>query len=125
MSLINRSTWVKQESATLIDNIFANRFASLDKTFQCPIYTDKTDHFLIFQVDCSPKYNKLVKDSLQRNLSERNKQAFREALATLDWKEIYDKNDAQGAFSTFHSIVLKLYNKHFPKDKNKNNLYNT
>ena len=81
------------------------------------IYTDITDHFPIVHVDCSSKYNKPVKDSVQRNLSERKKQAFREALATLDWKEIYDENDAQGAFSSFHSIVLKLYNKHFPKRK--------
>ena len=61
----------------------------------------------------------------QWNISESNKQAFREVLATLDWKEIYDLNDAQCAFSTFHSIIPKLYNKHFFKNKNKNNLYNT
>ena len=117
MSLINRPTRVKQESATLIDNIFTNSFASPDKTFQCLIYTDITDHFPIVHVDYSSKYNKPAKDSVQRNLSERNKQAFREALATLKWKEIYDENDAQGAFSAFHSIVLKLYNKHFSKRK--------
>ena len=110
MSLINGPTRVKQKAATLIDNIFTNSFASPDKTFQCLIYTDIIDYFPIVHVDCSFKYNKPVKDSVKKN-----KQAFREALATLDWKEIYDENDAQGAFSSFHSIVLKLYNKHFPK----------
>ena len=57
MALINRPTRVKQESATLIDNIFTNSFASSVKTFQCLIYTDITDHFPIVQVDCSSKYN--------------------------------------------------------------------
>ena len=50
-------------------------------------------------------------------MSERNKQAFLHAISTCDWKSIYDENDAQNAFSTFHSVLLKCYNKHFPKQK--------
>ena len=83
------------------------------------IYTDITNHFPIVHVDCSSNYNKPVKDSVQRNLSGRNKHASRETLATLDWKEIHGENNTQGAFSAFHSIVLKLYNKHCLKGKSK------
>ena len=106
-------------SATLRDNIFANSFASPDKTFQCIIYTDITGHFPIVHVDRSSNNSKPMKDSAQRNISEINKQAFREVLATLDWKEIYDENNAQGTVSMCHSIAVKLYNKHFPKRKRK------
>ena len=73
MSLINRPIRVKQESATLIDNIFTNSFASPGKTFQCIIYTDINDHFPIVHVDCSSKYNKPMKDSVQINQKEINK----------------------------------------------------
>ena len=47
----NRPTRDKQESATLIDDIFTNSFASPDKTFQCLIYTDLIDQFPTAHVD--------------------------------------------------------------------------
>ena len=75
--------------------------------------------FPVVYVDRSSNNSKPMKDSAQRNTSEINKQAFREVLATLDWKEIYDENNTQGTFSLFHSIAVKLYNKHFPKRKRK------
>ena len=46
--IINRPTRFRHESATLIDNIFTNNYASADKTSQCFIYTDITIIFQLF-----------------------------------------------------------------------------
>ena len=54
----------------------------------------------------------------------RNKHNFDSAISTLDWKCIYDETDMQNAFTTFHGVLLKLYNTHFPKQKVKY-AYNT
>ena len=55
ISLINRPTMIKKESATLIDNIFTNCYTDLENSFQCLIYTDITDHFPIIHVDFKTK----------------------------------------------------------------------
>ena len=51
ISLVNRPTGIKNESATLIDNIFTNCYTDLENSFQCLIYTDITDNFLIIHAD--------------------------------------------------------------------------
>ena len=55
ISLINRPTRIKKESATLIDNIFTNGYIDLEITFQCLTYTDITDHFPIIHADFKTK----------------------------------------------------------------------
>ena len=35
----------------------------------------------------------------------------------MDWDLIYQEIDTQEAFSTFHRVLLKVYNKHFPEQK--------
>ena len=49
--LLNRSTMVNRESATLIDNTFTNAFINLENSFQCLIYTDLTDHFPLIHLN--------------------------------------------------------------------------
>ena len=53
---------------------------------------------------------------VKRNISGRNKQTFLTTISSCDWKSIYDENDTQNAFNTFHTVLLK-YNKHFPKQQ--------
>ena len=52
---------------------------------------------------------------LKRSNSSRNKQAFLEDLRIADWDSIYRIQDTQLAFSQFHSLLLSLFNKNFPK----------
>ena len=117
ISLINRPTRIKKESATLIDNIFTSCYTDLENWFQCLLYTDITDHFPIIHVDFQTQKKNNDLFMVTRNISETNKQAFLHAISSCDWKSIYDENDAQNAFSTFHSVLLKCYNKHFPKQQ--------
>ena len=117
ISLINRPTRITSNPATLIDNIFVNK-PNLS-SFQGILVTDISDHLPIIYIDC--KGPSLNNDDFiyRRNLSPRNKQAFRNALATLNWDEIYHETDMQMAFSRFHSVFLNLYNTHIPKRKTK------
>ena len=117
VSLINRPTRVNGHSATLIDNIFSNCFSNIRDTFQCLIQTDISDHFPIIHVDGSVK--QAVSDTYihRRNTSQRNKHEFLCVLSTVDFNSIYSQTDTQEAFSMFHSMLLKLYNKHFPMQK--------
>ena len=115
ISLINRPTRITNNSATLIDNIFANK-PNLN-SFQGILVTDISDHLPIIYIDC--KIPSLSNDDFihRRNLSPRNKQAFRNAIANLNWDEIYQETDMQLAFSMFYSKFLHHYNTHFPKKK--------
>ena len=67
ISLISRPTRVKQQSVTLIDNIFTNCYLNIENTFQCIIYTDIRDHFPIIHVDNEMKEINTGTYVVQRN----------------------------------------------------------
>ena len=115
ISLINRPTRVKQQSATLIDNMFTNSYLNIENTFQCIIYTDITDRFPIIHVDYEMK--EIIADTyvVQINLSQKNQIEFLNYMGSLDWGSVFNETGTQAAFGRFHGILLRLYNKHFPK----------
>ena len=116
ISLINRPTRITSTTATLIDNIFTNS-TNIENSFQGLLVTDVSDHLPIFCVDLE-KSDCVKEDFIyRRNMSQRSKLAFRDDLANLDWNEMYHISDTQAAFGWFHSKLLLLCNKHFPKQK--------
>ena len=38
-------------------------------------------------------------------------------ISAIDWQMVYSETDMQNAFSLFHSKLVELYHKHFPKQK--------
>ena len=106
------------------DNIFTNAFMNLENSFQCLIYTYITDHLPLIHLDLGAQESDSDRFITRRNSSMRNKHNFNSAISTLDWKCIHDETDMQNAFTTFHGVLLKLYNTHFPKQKVKY-AYNT
>ena len=124
VSLINPPTKINGSSATLIDNIFTNCYSDIHDTFQCLIQSDITDHFPIIHIDGSVKHSDIDTDILSRNMSQRNKQDFLCEMSNVDWGAIYNEMNTQGAFSLFHSVLVKLYNKYFPLRKLKLNYHN-
>ena len=116
LSLINRPTRITETSATLIDNIFVN-CCDLDRSFQCILVTDISDHLPIVFIDENNVTNCSEWYIWRRNMSQRNRQAFSNAIASFDWSEIYHETDMQKAYSLFHSNFLRLYNINFPKQK--------
>ena len=90
---------------------------NLENSFQCLIYTDITDHFPLIHLDLGAQEIDSERFITRQNLSMKNKHNFTSAISTVDWKSIYDEADMQNAFTTFHSVLLNLYNTHFPKQK--------
>ena len=117
ISLINKPTRLAGQNATLIDNIFTNCFNHLENTFQCLIVLDVSDHCPIIHVDYSSDSVKKEMYVTRRNMSQRNRLAFQNAVSAVDWQMIYSETDMQNAFSLFHSKLIELYCKHFPKQK--------
>ena len=95
--------------------IYSKRNKPNLSSIQGILVTDISDHLPIIYIDY--KGPSLNNDDFiyRRNLSPRYKQAFRNALATLNWDEIYHETDLQMAFSRFHPVFLNLYNTHIPK----------
>ena len=114
-SLINKPTLVKRHSATLIDNIFSNSLSDKGLTIQGIIYSDISDHFPIIHIDYSFQVPEIDAIIVQRNMSRRNKLTFHSAVSDIYWEALYISGNAQESFSRFHSTLLKLFNKHFPK----------
>ena len=124
ISLINKPTRVKTQSATLIDDIFTNSLSDMEHTIQGIIYSDISDNFPIIHINYSFQAANLVSEIVVRNLSQRNKQAFCRAVSEVDWGPLYISGNAQESFTWFHSTLSRLYNKHFPKQI-MNKKYNT
>ena len=117
ISLINKPTRLASQNATLIDNIFTNSYNHIENTFQCLIVSDVSDHCPIIHVDYSSKGAKTESYYTRRNMSQRNRLAFQNAISAIDWQMVYSETDMQNAFSLFHSKLVALYHKHFPKQK--------
>ena len=114
VSLINKPTRVKNHWATLTVNIFTTYLCE-GLTMQGIIYSDISDHFHIVHIDYSFQVPEIDTVIVLRNMSYRNKLAFHSAVSEIDWETLYISGNAQESFTWFHSNLLKLFNKHFPK----------
>ena len=118
--LINRPTRFTATSATAIDNIITNNLMDLENDHRGILICDISDHFPIFHITNKMSSN-ITSDKYitSRNYSYRNKMSFQNDVSVLDWSEIYTKSDTQTAFTLFHTKIMALFNKHFPKRKQK------
>ena len=110
---IDKPTRVYNNSATLIDNIFINKF---DDYFDSGnIVSDLTDHFSQF---CSLKTNITdrteTKKIMTRDFSKFSEQRFLQDLSQIDWSPLLSNNDIDKVFSTFYNKLNKFVNKHAP-----------
>ena len=87
--LIHKSARVKENSATLIDNILTN---SLSKGMKSrALYLDLSDHFPIFQYSLI-KVNRAkhtTKTMHKRIMSKSNITKVKEKLASISWDDLY------------------------------------
>ena len=75
-----------------------------------------SDHYAVAHVAGNTK--KQVKDTMvvgvKRDLCQKNVQKFIHEVQQIDWENVMNLKEAQAAFSEFHAVVTKLYNKSFP-----------
>ena len=115
LPLISRPTRITSSSATLIDNIFTNNHDNLNCSLSGILVTDVSDHFPIFHINRSFTVEETESFIVTRVFNEKNKQKFREAISAVDWTEICNIPDTQNSFSHFHSVLISLQDKCFPK----------
>ena len=110
--LITKPTRTTAESATLIDNIFTNDVNSVTRA--AVIISDVSDHYPVFiQKPNSREYRNPIVITY-RKYSDRNIQHFKEALRTYDFNEILSIVNSNDAFTQFHSVLIELFEVHFP-----------
>ena len=112
--LINRPTRITATTATIIDNIFTNNHATLIDSCHGILVTDISDHFPIFHIDttCDSTIQEIF--ITKRSFSEENKAMYLKKLAEFDWNAIYRNQDAQSAFTQFHSKIKAIFDQCFP-----------
>ena len=120
--LINKPTRIRENSATVIDNIYKN--CAVDNDLLTGIFfVDITDHFPIFAVCKNVNIAEKPDDFIyKRSFSERNIANFNEKTSQIDYwtAKIMNINDCQLAFTEFQKIISGcVYNECFPVRKMK------
>ena len=117
--LINKPTRVRNDTATLIDNIFSNNIDG-NRTNGI-LYVDVSDHFPIFSIDHFTNFDKKISIYWKRNYSLQNMEAFSKKLKDNDWDCVYESQDGHEAFEAFLSRYRLLYDTCFPLKMVKSN----
>ena len=107
--LITKPTRVTKDTATLIDHIFTKKFVSDTKHVQGILCTSISDHYAVFHITGNGSKSSLCdsEPSLGCNMCHTNIVKFREAMSTIDWREILSMSDAQVAYSSFIKYYLR------------------
>ena len=118
MPVINKSTRVTKNTATVIDHIFINSVTTT-KFKTGIIKSDISDHFPIFFV---ADYNIHIKETkerfiFRRDLSDISVEKFKCKLRTVSWDSITNSSDTIKTYDNFIEIFSSLYDECFPKNK--------
>lgn len=100
--LIHKPTRVKENSATLIDNILTNNLSEGMKSGV--LYVDLSDHFPIFQFSLI-KFNttkQKKKKMLKRSMSKLNVSKFKDMLASTSWNDLYKEKKCSFCISKLY-----------------------
>ena len=110
-STIDKPTWVYNNSATLIDNIFANNVCR--KITSGNIISDINDHYSQFCI-VESSYEKIIpKMVMMPDFSRFSEEDFNTELLQVNWELILSRQqNVNCAFSTFYNKLNKLINKH-------------
>ena len=114
--LICKPTRVQNNSATLIDNIFNNIKDNIS-TFNGILVSDISDHYPIFHIDYSSHVNTVEQHSFKRIFTKSSIDKFSNEMQTFDWSDVMNCNNAQNAFTKFHTSTCATFEKHFPIKK--------
>ena len=111
---ITKPTRVTNTSATLIDNIFGNDFTNDVNTFSGILYTDISDHFPIFHIDHSYCLKSTENVLKRRMYSHENINNFSTSLGNKKWDHVLLSDNAQYAYTLFHTELRDMYDECFP-----------
>ena len=117
LPLISRPTRITSTSATLIDNIFTSNHDDLNCSLNGILVADISNHSRNFRVNCSFTVEETDSCIVTRVYNEKNNQNFTQTISEVDWTIICNTPDTQEFFDVFHSKLISLHEKCFPKIK--------
>ena len=123
--LVVKPTRVTNKSTTLIDHILTNNFDVCSRDKQGILMSSISDHYAIFHIAGNAQFQHSVSNhkTLKRDMCHRNIQRSVNEMKMVNWNQVLEFDDAQLAYSTFHTMLSEKYNKCFPLRKFSSNLY--
>ena len=110
--VIDKPTRVHNNSATLIDNILANRIDF--KLSSGNIVSDISDHYSQFCIIHSPPLISRYHGTKIRDYSRFSEENFISDISQTDWNGVISNGSVDKRFSSFYNKLNKLVNKHAP-----------
>ena len=111
---ITRPTRITSHTATLLDNIFANKF--FDHSRSGLLITDVSDHLPVFSIhsnnDSSNSHTHdpvVIRDNNKETLAN-----FLKTLNEINWSSLDGHYDPQNAYNSFTEKYFESYNVCFP-----------
>ena len=116
--LINKPTRITSHSATIIDNIFSNKFRNDVIAIQGNLISDISDHFAQFYVsETTSKQNSNTEYMLIRVKNQTNFEKYSNAINDFNWSEIQEYSDCNQAYNFFADSLKRIFNQSFPVQK--------
>ena len=112
LPLITLPSRVTDTSSTLIDNIWTN--AKHDKFSSGLLLEHISDHLPIFYLQIKDANLRYKEKEMIRNLSDKNREKFREELLLHNWNPILSDNNPKSAFDSFAKVIKEKYDICFP-----------
>ena len=118
LHMILKPTRETVNTATLIDNIYTNKYHINDNIRQGISVTDISDHYMIFHISekCSPDIEEY---QLIRLVNETRMTKCKERILDTDWSVLDVYDTCESYFSSFMNIFKSIYNESFPVMKTK------
>ena len=116
--MILKPTRETETTATLIDNIFTNKYNINDNILQGIFVTDISDHYMIFHISdkCSTDIEEY---QLIRLVNEPRMTKFRERILDTDWSVLDVYDTCESYFASSMKIFKSIYDESFPDMKTK------
>ena len=112
--LINKPTRITPKSATLIDNIFANKYDNEHKYLTGILTTDISDHYPIFHMSLNQNKPKEEDSQMIRLINGSNLEKYANDIQNHDWSLVNHHDSCQSAFTYFAETLKRIFHDAFP-----------
>ena len=114
LPVINRPTRVKNNSITLIDNIFCSNETVNSILFTGILPGDITDHFAVFCLLSFEQTRSPETFIKKRIFNQYNMNRFKNKLENTNFNDVISCDNAKTSFALFYKIYTDCYNECFP-----------
>ena len=116
--LINKPTRITSHSATIIDNIFSNKYENHVRIMQGNLTTDISDHFAQFHItEKTRNKSSNTEYMLIRVKNQVNFERYSNAINDFNWSQIEEYTDCNEAYNFLAESLKQIFNQSFPVQK--------